>query len=108
MIASGYKKEEYREITPYWCSRLALICGFDQTEKVWSTHTNDINSMSLLWGLVYEPIAYEQVEFTLGYPKISDLTRRVIFDRPQIRIGTGRPEWGAEEGKMYFVISWKK
>ena len=24
----------------------------------------------------------------------------------RIRIGTGRPEWGAEPGKMYFVISW--
>ena len=46
--------------------------------------------------------------FTLGYPKKTDMERRLVFKNPKIRIGTGRPEWGAEPGKMYFVISWDK
>ena len=25
----------------------------------------------------------------------------------RIRIGTGKPEWGAEPGKEYFVITWE-
>jgi hypothetical protein len=46
--------------------------------------------------------------FTLGYPKKTDTERRIVFKNPKIRVGTGRPEWGAEHGKLYFVISWDK
>ena len=28
-------------------------------------------------------------------------------EKPKIRIGQGRPEWGAEHGKNYFVITWE-
>lgn len=31
----------------------------------------------------------------------------VYTENQKIRIGTGRPEWGAEPGKQYFVISWE-
>ena len=29
------------------------------------------------------------------------------FKNPSIRIGRGKPEWGAEPGKQYFVITWE-
>lgn len=48
----------------------------------------------------------DKLVFTLGYPTADDTSRRLEFRNPKIRIGTGRPEWGAEPGKMYFVITW--
>lgn len=50
---------------------------------------------------------FDKVVFTLGYPKADDTSRRLEFKNPKIRIGTGRPEWGAEPGKNYFVITWE-
>lgn len=46
--------------------------------------------------------------FTLGYPKAGDKERRLVFKNPKIRIGHGRPEWGAGPGKQYFVITWEE
>jgi hypothetical protein len=37
-----------------------------------------------------------------------DTERRLTFKNTKIRIGTGRPEWGAEPGKNYFVITWEE
>ena len=37
--------------------------------------------------------------FTLGYPKADDTERRLTFKNPKIKIGTGKPEWGAEPEK---------
>ena len=89
MIKSGVKKEEYREIKPYWKKRLRNIAL-----------KTDLST-------VYEGFQrYDRLVFTLGYPKADDMERRLTFKNPKIRIGTGRPEWGAEPGKNYFVISW--
>jgi hypothetical protein len=50
---------------------------------------------------------FDNIVFTLGYPKAGDTERRLEFKKPSIRIGTGRPEWGAEHGKQYFIITWE-
>ena len=88
MIRDGKKKEEYRELTPYWKTRLY--------------ESNDITSNK--WHLTK---SFDSIVFTLGYPKADDTERRMEFKNPKIRIGQGRPEWGAEPGKMYFVITWE-
>lgn len=95
MIKSGEKKEEYREICDYWGVCLA---GHD----VWANEfcVKDINEIDLKY--------FDRIVFTLGYPKAEDTERRLEFKNPKIRIGTGRPEWGAEPGKNYFVISWEE
>jgi hypothetical protein len=36
-----------------------------------------------------------------------DNERKLTFKNPKIRIGTGKPEWGAEPGEQYFVITWE-
>lgn len=41
---------------------------------------------------------------TLGYPKSTDTERILTYDHDGIEIKTGKPEWGAEPGKLYFVI----
>lgn len=83
MIKSGEKKEEYRDITPFWTKRL---CAFNEEEGV------------------YEIYHFNDVEFTLGYPKKDDEGKRIKFKIDTITIGLGKPEWGAEEGINYFVI----
>jgi len=75
LIASGEKKEEYREIKDYWRKRL---------------FQGD------------EPIKYDRVVFYLGYSKGRP---SMAFKIEDIHIGHGKPEWGAKPGEEYFVIS---
>ena len=95
MIKSGVKTEDYREYTPYWCKRLThRVDGLDRWKE------------------------YDEVEFTLGYPRKDDESRRMVFSNPKIRYdyhdeendycGRAKPEWGAEKGKDYFIITWDK
>lgn len=84
-IKSGEKKEEYRENSEYWQRRLYR-----------SMNANDA-----------ELKHFDRLVFTLGYPKAGDTERRLCFKNPRIRIGTGRPEWGAVPGEQYFVITWE-
>jgi len=85
LIKAGVKKEEYRELKDYWFNRFYHSMNPDGTS-----------------------CKYDCLVFTLGYPKADNTERRLEFKNPKIRIGTGRPEWGAEPGKRYFVISWDK
>lgn len=89
MINDGIKKEEYREINRYWTARL-------------------VAAMVPFTGTVLSFTNFDTLVFTLGYPKAGDTERRLTFKNPKIRIGEGNPEWGAEPGKNYFVISWDK
>ena len=98
MIKSGEKKEEYRECSEYWITRFANLCGFFEYKFV-DHHRKRIS---------FEYLNYDKLVFTLGYPKAGDKERRLVFKNPKIRIGTGRPEWGAEPGKNYFVITWEE
>lgn len=42
---------------------------------------------------------YDAVCFHYGYT-----SRTMTFEIENLRFGTGNPEWGAKEGKRYFVI----
>lgn len=82
IIRSGEKREEYREMSPYWKSRFGHVCyGVGRS--------------------------YDRLVFTLGYPKKDDTERRLEFANPQVSIGFGLPEWGAEPGRLYFIITWE-
>ena len=111
MIKSGEKKEEYREMSLYWkCRFLPNYNDYDLEHLIAnnSLHTD-------CYELVTEELEHQHIlkhfdrlVFTLGYPKADDTERRLTFKNPRIRIGTGRPEWGAEPGKLYFVITWEE
>ena len=47
----------------------------------------------------FMPNVYNLVTFQLGYTG-----KIMIFKIKSIRVGEGRPEWGAEPGKQYFII----
>lgn len=94
MIASGEKKEEYREISPYWIKRL-LQCGF----------LCSVNCVLMGEACRYlKYTSFDTAVFTLGYPKKDDMTRRIAFKIEDIEISEGKEEWGAEAGTVYFVI----
>lgn len=98
MIKSGVKKEEYREKKPFYIIRFSggLMKDISEVEADPDTICKVFNRR------------YSNVSFTLGYPKADDLSRRMNFNSPKLRIGTGNPDWGAEQGKEYFVISWEE
>ena len=95
MIKAGIKKEEYREICDYWGVRFAC-------RDVWANEfcIKDISEIALKH--------FDRLVFTLGYPKADDTERRLTLKNPKISVGTGRPDWGAEPEKNYFVISWEE
>lgn len=72
MIISGQKKEEYRERTPYYESRLKRFEGHRIS-----------------------------VRFRNGYSEKSPAVLCEVIPR---RGQPGKPEWGAEEGKLYWVL----
>jgi len=81
MIKSGIKKEEYRDLTKFYYSRLTKTID----EKV-----------------VFKN--FDIIEFTMGYPKKDETNRRIRYKFGGISIGKGNPLWGAKYGKEYFII----
>jgi hypothetical protein len=77
MIKSGEKKEEYREIKPYYTSRF-----FNEYKK---------NNHNLCFHVI----------FRNGYSKNSPSIKCYISLYKDL---TGRPEWGAEPNKLYYVL----
>jgi hypothetical protein len=94
MIASGEKKEEYRDLKSYWASRLV---------QVYDSHPRKDESWhwkGLRLGML-EPVHFDVVTFRNGYsPSSPTITLKLI----DITIWSGKYEWGAEPGKKYFVI----
>lgn len=113
MTDSLIKKEDYRSITPYWCNRFLLVCGETMSKKWWenkfnysgNTFTDNIKWIMdniAIGNFTFKP--FTQNTMTLGYPKSTDTDRIIKFEHLGIEIREGRKEWGAEEGKLYFVI----
>ena len=103
MIESGKKTEEYREIKPYWVSRLGGCFRWcSQTLNDYGLYHNRCNTCSNIKNL-NEIVSngYDAVTFHLGYSKDRP---SMTFALDKIMINKGKPEWGAEEGKLYFVI----
>lgn len=99
LIKTGIKKEEYREIKPRY---LGMFCQ----QKI--IHgPNKYNDFDVGFHLPFpENQEYDKLEFTLAYPSRAETDKWLTFKNPKIRIGTGKPEWGAELGRLYFVITW--
>jgi hypothetical protein len=97
MIASGEKKEEYREIKEFWVRRLCK--GF-----------NVLNWKPFVYTLEegeFEPLKFYQVRFARGGHFGNETVKipTMHVECKGIRIDYGKPEWGAEPGVKYFVIT---
>lgn len=88
MIEAGIKTEEYRNINKHWSKRL-------------------IERMYIPVGMEYAPMAfmkpYTHVEFSLGYPKRNDWSRRMRFEIFNISMGRGKSEWGAPDMDVFKI-----
>jgi len=120
MTKALIKKEDYREITPYWISRLFNISFYDSQEKLkneyrifkardesWDKNCFAESFKSRLNYSVYKDQHFKKFTtntMTLGYPKSGDTERIIKFEHAGIEIREGNPDWGAEPGKLYFVI----
>ncbi len=81
MILSSEKKEEYREIKPYWTSRF--------------------RTAGLLMENGHVSAWAKPVLFKNGYNADSP----TFEARCQLSVGYGKSEWGALPGKKYYVLN---
>lgn len=90
MIASGEKREEYREIKTYWENRFmcqpSFGCGIRQVCR-------QIREGKAICE------RFTNVRFRRGYTSES-----MIFEIESITIGKGNPKWGAPKDKDVFII----
>lgn len=106
MTKSGEKTEDYREINQYWINRL-----------LWHEFHSEVSCINSLNDAIYELNEsdnifkmtsifknFTQNTMTLGYPKSGNTERILKLEHKGIEIRTGNPDWGAEPGKIYFVI----
>lgn len=91
MIASGEKKEEYREMKHYWERRLS---NYGYVKR----------SMMLIFNGEYSKDTFKKfdtITFKNGY---SANAPTMIVEFKGIDVKGGKPDWGAEPGQQYFVI----
>lgn len=91
MIASGEKKEEYREIKEYWVNRLC--------HEFKGAIGGDLMSKHAVISFTIKQ--FDAITFKNGYAKDAPTIKIECKD---IVIETGKEKWGAEPGKEYFVI----
>jgi hypothetical protein len=109
MIESNVKPFEYRGITPYWFERLVsnhekvfknlVGLNYKGCNKELKQHYIDYIARVHADKISFKP--YTHVQFQRAYPKNPPRMTKAI---KSIRIGTGKPELGAEPNKLYFVI----
>jgi len=87
MILSGIKKEEYRELTPYWYNRL-----------MYGEHRERNSFASYIHYTEFKK--FDTVTFQLGYQKDAP---RIVCEYLNTSIGYGKIEWGATN--ECFIIS---
>lgn len=91
MIKSGEKKEEYREIKPYWSTRFnneVILLASELTKK-------ELEEL-----FINEEVQCTYVIFRNGYSKNSPQIKCKV----KILVGYGKEEWGAEPNKLYYVL----
>ena len=92
MILSGEKKEEYRDRREYYDTRFMNHFGF-----------------IIVGGKMFNQVLPEELKkdekqpiiFRNGYSSTSPSFTAIC----SLREGTGKPEWGAEPGKTYYVLT---
>lgn len=108
LVASREKKEEYREIKPYWAARLLhsrdemesavfeeMVCNMREPFRRFNTTSDLLN----YFGVCFRK--FDVVVFRNGYAATSP---KITAQLKGIKISSGLPEWGAEHGKNYFVL----
>lgn len=100
MIAEGEKKDEYREINPYWCRRLldAKTIDKERWERLLQRYRANHQLHTLL--ILFRPVMYKYIRFRRRYTN-----KTMLYRIERFSIRTGKPEWGAEPDKLYFTFA---
>lgn len=103
MELSGEKPEEYRELKKHWLVRLVEFGGKveqKQIDDILCAMRNNPNIEEVMEHFNLKFKQYDIVHAVHGYGD-----HRPSFDAEflSIEVRTGRPEWGAVEGEVYFV-----
>lgn len=105
MIESDEKREEYRDITPYWYQRLYqrkpefAYAGSISREDAEYACDPTLRHILIEGFKDNELKPYTHVCFHYGYTK-----RTMLFKIDGITIGRGNPNWGAPTDKNVFII----
>ena len=91
MELSGEKTEEYREIKPYWTTRILKWLGHEKSDE------KGVLEMLRVQGTLKQ----REVVFRNGYSTHSP----TFVAMCTLGIGFGREDWGAEAGKEYYVFT---
>lgn len=106
MTIAGIKTEDYREINYYWVSRFLDFSSWEYRSLF--KCTSEIYYPTMIENRILEgSIYFKKFDLnimTLGYPKANNHRRILTIEHKGIEIRTGNPDWGAEPGKLYFVI----
>lgn len=100
MILSGEKKEEYREIKIYYIKRFANLLKIKPEYVCLNAIVDFIDGYKELG----DGINVFEVMFRNGYSKDSPS----FIAKCTLSVGKGKEEWGAENGKEYFVLTVKE
>lgn len=113
MIASGEKREEYRD-TFFWSARLLNVDreGYGYFQKACHGDFEDLgnkcnDSLKKFTQLLKQAIEdgyfeyrhYDAVRFRRGYTKTT-----MLFEIKSISMGLGNPNWGAPKDREVFII----
>lgn len=108
MINSNQKKQEYRKISPYYCSKLLKVNDEVKPLKWWKDFFEfygDASSKVIqvnINEMVFTFRQYETATFSNGYAKKRPL---MIVAISAIEISTGFGDWGAMPNEKYFVLN---
>lgn len=121
LTLQGIKKEEYRDITPYWAKRLLCMENGNNLTKCYSEKTIDWICISLQrweefnYNSIEEVLdkfhikfkEYQNTDFRNGYKSL-DKVPRFIIENKGAKIGIGKEEWGfIGEAPKFIVIHGK-
>ena len=98
MIASGEKKEEYREIKPYWIKRLVGDCKM-VTDDSPAPIIYDGNAVKTTMNFEFKIFwSCTHVRFRRGYTNTT-----MTFKIEDMEIGIGNPNWGAPNEEVFII-----
>ena len=117
LTLQGIKKEEYRDITPYWAKRFLCIQNGDSLTKCYSEETIgwlctslqhwedfDYNSIEdVLDHFHIDLKGYQNTDFRNGYKSL-DKCPRFIIENKGIKKGLGKEEWGFIRETPKFIV----
>lgn len=102
MILNGIKKEEYREIKPYWIARFAQ-CKGKNNPNITGFYCKKANCNSCLKrGDGFHEIKYDAIRFTNGYGSFRP-SMLVVLKNTSIGFGVAR--WGAPNNEKVFILT---